>query len=93
MIYASRRGNVVFATERLKPAAPGVVEVSRDGTDRSLRYAGNSNVPKCWWQGLNELHRDAVVGPPGSEQARPYFGFGRHVEAPRQGDIQLITHG
>lgn len=71
VIDARRRDNAVLATERLKPAAPGVVEVRGDSADRPLRYAGNRDVPECWWQGLDELHRDAVIGPPSSEQARP----------------------
>ena len=59
--------NTVLPAERLKPPAPGVVEVSSDGTDGPPRHAWNRYVPERRRQGLYELRRDAIIRAPGGE--------------------------
>ena len=67
MIDTRWRGDAVLPAERFKPPAPGIVEVSSDGTDGPPGYARNSNVPECRRQGLYELHRYAIIRPPRSQ--------------------------
>jgi hypothetical protein len=69
VIDASRRGNPVFAAERLDPHASRVVEVSRDRADRTLG-SGHRNVPQGGGEPLDQVDRDPVVGPPGFNQGR-----------------------
>jgi len=67
MIDTRWRRDTVLPAERLKPPAPGVVEMSSDGTDGPPRDAWNRYIPERRRQGLDELRRDAIIRAPGGE--------------------------
>lgn len=80
VIDANRRLDAMLPAQRLDPHAPGIVNVSGDGAHRTLPYPRNRLVPERRRQPLNELHGDAVVGPPRGEQACSRIGLQSHAE-------------
>ena len=60
----------MLTPQRFDPPTSGIVKVRRNRANRTLRRAGNSDIPKRTRQTLDELYGDAVARTPGTQEAR-----------------------
>ena len=55
VIHAGRSGDAMLTPQRFDPPTSGIVKVRRNRANRTLRRAGNSDIPKRTRQMLDEL--------------------------------------
>ena len=70
VIHPSGSGDAVLTPERFHPPTSGIVQVRSNRANRTLRRAGNGDIPKRARQTLDELDGDPVIRAPGSKKHR-----------------------
>jgi len=67
VIHPRRGDDPMLMAQRPDPRAPRVVDMGGDRPDRAARHSGDGRRPEGRGDVLDEIARDATVGPPGSQ--------------------------